>query len=188
MSSNWALRFTRWRPHYSGGKRYDISHLHPFRYMVYMPPQASRCAREVQVRVAFSSHCFTEKSNDDLFDAAYSRVPHDLRCFSIARHALSLQLPEIIRTLGRRRIYFNFMDSRRRNYIAVELTQAPGTEYLVFFDVRRIVDEPYTVLVFVQSAFPSSSNPRLHAIPRKRVGFRVLINLALKDNRPHAPA
>jgi hypothetical protein len=187
MSSSWALRFTRWRPHHSGGNRYDISHLHPFRYIVYMPPRDSRCAREVQVRVAFTSHCFTEKSNDETFDAAYSRVPHDLRRFSIARHALSLQLPEIIRTLERRPIYFNFMDSRRRNYIAVELTQAPGVEYLVFFDVRRIVDEPNTVLIFVQSAFPGPVNPRLHAIPRKKVGFRVLINLALKDNKPHTP-
>lgn len=100
-----------------------------------------------------------------------------------------MQLPDILRDLDRRKCYFNFKHSRQRNYITLDVIDGTGTpsEYLVFFDVRHAGVE-HAVLVFVQSAFPAGIAPKPHGISRKKVGFRVLVNLALQNRKPHPPA
>jgi hypothetical protein len=102
---------------------------------------------------------------------------------------LSRLLPGIMRELDDRRIYFNFKNSQQRNYITVELPSGlhAGSEYLVFFDVRAM-DDVNAILVFVETAFPSGTAPKPTDIGRRRVGFRVLINLALQGRRPRPPA
>jgi hypothetical protein len=189
MASSWALRFTRWRPHYLNGLRYDLTHLHPFRFNLQIPATCIHAARNVDIQVAFSSHCFTQKCLDGTHDAAYSTSAHDRRKFCLERHTLSNLLPDIVRDLDRRICYFNFKNSQQRNYITVDIAGETGalSEYLVFFDVRSAGDDN-AVLTFVQSAFPSGSAPKPHGIGRKKVGFRVLVNLALKGQKPQPPA
>lgn len=188
MASRWSIGFPRWQPHHVGSIRYDLSHLHPFHYQLVLPAQHPHSARMVAVRVAFSSHCFTQACTDELYDTAYSNL-HDLRRFNGERYELSLLLPAIIRGLERRRIYYNHHGARRRNFVTVELPESlkSPAEYLVFFDLRP-TSEKDAVLVFVQSAYPSVPGPRPQGLGRKRVGFRVLVNLALQGRKPHPPA
>jgi hypothetical protein len=124
---------------------------------------------------------------DGNHDIAYSSA-HDQRKFCLERHALSKQLPQVVRELNQRKCYFNFKNSQQRNYITVDVADKAGglSEYLVFFDVRS-VGEDNAVLVFVQSAFPTGSAPKPHNIGRKKVGFRVLVNLALAGRKPRQP-
>lgn len=188
MASSWAARFTRWPPHNLNGVRHDLSHLHPFRFNLKMSAAGNHPARDIDIRVAFSSHCFTQKCLDGTHDSAFSAA-HDRRRFCLERYALSMQLPDIIRDLDRRKCYFNFKNSRQRNYITLDVLDGAGapTEYLVFFDVRH-AGEDQAVLVFVQSAFPAGIAPKPHGISRKKVGFRVLVSLALQNRKPRPPA
>jgi hypothetical protein len=67
------------------------------------------------------------------------------------------------------------------------IVEAPsGIEYWVFFDVRH-VGEPNVVLLFVQSAYPPDGAPVPSGRRRKKVGFKVLVNLALQGRRPTPP-
>ncbi len=189
MSAHWANRFTRWRPHYANETCHDLSHLHPFRYALSLPAHSQDPARILEIRVAFSSHCFTERCLDGTHDAPYSPNIHDPRKFCPERYELSKLLPRIAQELDRRRIYFNFKNSMRRNFITVDLAGKanPRAEYLVFFDVRTM-GEPDAILVFIETAFATGAAPKPSGIGRQRVGFKVLVNLALRRQKPHPPA
>ena len=99
------------------GQVFDISHLHPFRYSLKLPETSTYPAREVDVRVGFSSHTFTRScEHDEEPHAAYSRE-NDPRMFCHARYALSKRVPDVIRKLdGRDCLYGN-----RDNYLVIEL-------------------------------------------------------------------
>jgi hypothetical protein len=107
----------------------------------------------------------------------------DLRYFSIERHELAKQLPEIIeRRLPTRKCYF----AKDENYFVVEANDAPGMEYRVFFDVRHIDGETNAVLLYVQSAYPANVTTAPGG-KRKKVGFNVLVNCALQETRAVEP-
>ena len=125
MAASWAARFARWPPHNLNGIRHDLSHLHPFRFGLEVPAAGNHPARDVDVRVAFSSHCFTQKCLDGNHHAAYSAA-HDWRKFCPERYTLSLQLPDILRDLDRRKCYFNIKNSRQRNYITLDVIDGTG--------------------------------------------------------------
>jgi hypothetical protein len=72
----------------------------------------------------------------------------------------------------------------KENYMIVEAPN--GKEYWVFFDVRP-VGEPNAVLLFVQSAYPPYGTLVPSGRRRKKVGFKVLVNLALRGTRPTPP-
>ncbi len=111
--------------------------------------------------------------------------PREGRVFCPERHGLSTLLPGIVQGLPERSCYF----ARRDNYFVVETPAllAVGQEYRVFFDVRN-VGEPNAVLVYVQSAYPAD---KARGAPggarRKKVGFRVLVNHALRGTKPPEP-
>ncbi len=105
--------------------------------------------------------------------------------FCHERYPLSKSLPAIIRSLPTRKCYF----AGRENYFVVQnhplLTARQ--EYRVFFDVRHI-GVAHAVLLFVQSAYPANfEKGSPHGARRKKVGFRVLVNHALRDTRPPPP-
>jgi hypothetical protein len=138
----------------------------------------------VEVRVGFSCHTFTRACGDaDLPEQRYSAA-REARTFCPDRYALSHLLPDIVRGLGGRKCFY----AKRQNYFTVELPAQlpPGHEYRIFFHVRA-VDEAGTVLLFVQSAYavPRDSGP--HGRREKKVGFNVLVNLALQGRRPAPP-
>src|SRR3984957_7532506 len=93
----------RWPPHSIEGRTYELSHLHPFRYPLLLPERPNQAAREVEIRVAFSAHTFTEGcSIGEVPDGHYSTGPRDLRKFCPARYQLSKKLPDVARSLEHR--------------------------------------------------------------------------------------
>jgi len=185
MSANWARRLTRWPAHINAGQVFDMSHVHPFRYSLKLAETPVYPAREVDVRVGFSAHTFTRScKQDEEPHAAYSRE-NDLRVFCESRYALSKWVPDVIRNLDGRDCFYG----NRDNYLVIELPEivTPGFQYWIFFDVRPVDDDPNAILVFVQSAYVGSVDRPPYGRRPKRVGFRVLVNLALRRRRPKRP-
>jgi hypothetical protein len=74
--------------------------------------------------------------------------------------------------------------TRRENYFVFETEGIPtGSEYRVFFDVRKVAFR--TVLLWIQSACVGSSNDPPSGRRRKKIGFRVLVRHAIESNRPN---
>lgn len=136
MSSTWAEGFARWQPHYGeDGRLYSLAHLHPHRLALKFAARADYPARDIDIRIGYSSHPFTTRCPDgELPHAAYSKR-HDPRVFCCERYKLSLQLPKIMASLDARRCYAtNF-----RNYFIVDTWDLlpAKTEYWVFFNAKK---------------------------------------------------
>src|SRR6185312_16282492 len=184
MTASWRRIFTRWGPHKDGETIYDLSHLHPLRYTLSLEQTANNAARDVEVRVGFSSHTFTESCENHEAHDAYS-PPNDPRRFSVDRYELSKRIPNVIRNLKGRDVLFGNQD----NYLVVELPGVipPGTEYWVFFDLRPVRDSPQSapsgVLLFVQSAYVGNMQRPPYGPKPKRIGFSALVGLTLQGRK-----
>lgn len=151
MSSNWAQGLTRWPPYAHGAGTYDLSHLYPARFTLSFTARAGYAARDVEIRVGYSSHVFTTRCvSGEQPHAAYSKA-HDARVFCPIRYRLSFTLPALVGNLGNRRCYA----TRHKNHFIVNALEAlpSGTEYWVFFNLRR-VDKADALRLFVESAYP----------------------------------
>jgi hypothetical protein len=183
VSSAWASKLTRWWDHSHNGVPHSLGHVHPFRFGIELLATDKYPAKTVEIRVGFSCHTFTrELDGGDTGVQPYLTRGSEMRMFCPDRYALSKLLPDIVRTLPTRKCYF----AKQQNYFVVELPQQlpQGEEYRVFFDVRHI-GEADAVLLYVQSAYSARQGiggPR--GIRAKKVGFRVLVNLALRNQRP----
>ena len=175
-TTNWKSHLTRWQPHREGGSLFSITHLHPFSFTLDLPAGGNHPARAVEIRVGFSNHTFTRSwAAGDVDAQRYAN-----RIFCHTRYPLSFSLPAIVRDIGNKNCFYAGQD----NYMIVEAPN--GIEYWVFFDVRH-VGEPNTVLLFVQSAYPAGGLLVPSGRRRKKVGFNVLVNLALQAKRPTPP-
>jgi hypothetical protein len=175
MATNWKNRLTRWQPHREAGQVFDLTHLHPFAFSLELVASDHHDAKVIEIRVGFSNHTFTRGRKPD--DGSIQFYGDRTLCHQ--RYPLSHSLPTIVMNLGSRNCFY----ANQENYFVIE--SADGDEYWVFFDVRN-VGAPDAVLLFVQSAYPADE-PKLNAPrgrARKKVGFKVLVNCALKGTRP----
>ena len=177
MPINWKNRLTHWQPHREGGTVFSLAHLYPFAFTLDLAVAGGHAAQRVEIRVGFSNHTFTRKRTDQ--DGAAQHYADWTFCRE--RYPLSLSLPAIIRSLDGQNCFYAAQD----NYFIVEAPN--GREYWIFFDVRP-TDEPDAVLLIFQSAYPPEAAPTPRGRRRKKVGFRVLVNLALQRKRPTPPA
>jgi hypothetical protein len=186
MDANWKKKHTRWWPYHAGGNACSLTHLHPFSFAHSLPASDKYQAVTVEVRVAFSCHVFTkDQTADDGGTKPYIERSHETRMFCEKRYALSKILPDLIRSLGTRRCFY----TGYKNYFTVDTPSRLNAteEYRVFFDVRPSGKD--AVLVMVESAYAADlDDPAPHGVTDKKVGFNVLVNLALKGKRPNPPA
>src|SRR5262245_36290407 len=120
MSAKWAEKLTRWRPYTIEGRTYDLSHVHPFRYLLRLAETPNHSGREVEIRVGFSAHTFTIGCHaGDVPHEHYSR-PNDPRSFCPKRYELSKRLPDLVRSLEKRKCFF----TNHKNYFVVDLPEA----------------------------------------------------------------
>jgi hypothetical protein len=185
VSSAWASKLTRWRHHVHNGVMHALGHVHPFKFSTVLEATDKHPARTVEIRVGFSCHTFTrEPAEGDAGVQPYLVRGSEIRMFCTDRYPLSKLLPDIVRSLPARKCYF----ADDQNYLVVELTQQlpQGMEYRIFFDVRNI-GEADAVLLFIQSAYAARHGSGPSGIRAKKVGFRVLLNLALQNRRPVPP-
>lgn len=178
-----ARAFTRWWPHKHEGDLCSLAHLHPFRFTMELPASAAYAARVVEIRVGFSCHTFTrEPRGTDIGIQPYLSRGNEVRMFCHERYPLSKSLPDVVKSLPTRKCYF----ARRENYFVVQNHPllAAGQEYRVFFDVRH-TGMADAVLLFVQSAYPANLDKGTpYGLRRKKVGFRVLVQHALRNTKP----
>lgn len=143
----------KWRPAFIDGVTYDLSHLHPFSFALALDARGELPAITFTIHVTFGLHCFTKDIEVGCDPAHhYDDARGEIRCFCANRHEMSLALPEIIRSLNRRRCY----EAKHNNYMTFELQGANGNtvHYQVYFKVTRSGLGENALTLFVQSAYP----------------------------------
>jgi hypothetical protein len=183
VSAKWADGLARWQPHYGeDGQVYSLTHLHPHRFTLKFAAWAGYPARDVEIRVGYSSHPFTTRCPDGTAPHAPYSKPHDPRVFCRERYRLSHQLPKIIESIETRRCYAT---SFRNYFILDTLDVLPAnTEYRVFFNTKQTA--PDSMRLFVESAYAANPSKLPHGVQRESLMFRALVSktLGLKKANP----
>lgn len=114
-------------------------------------------ARTVDLHVAFGLHTFTRASEPgDTHHELYGDN-RETRTFCPIRYRRSFELPNIVRTLEKRRCEFARGFSGLVNYVTVEF--ADGARYAAFFELRRLKTVgPNALQLMVQSAYTLDSD------------------------------
>jgi hypothetical protein len=185
MGVNWDSGLIYWKDHRPRpAERYSLSHLHPFIQSMDLPASSKHPARHVQLHVSFGLHTFTRSIELQDCDEQLYRDNREVRTFCPERHARSLELPHIIRTLERRRCEFARGYGGPINYVTVETTS--GDRYAVCFDLRKLKKiGPNGVHLMVQSAYvldPAKPGPG-----RGRITFQALLSHVLRGTSPTPP-
>ncbi len=185
MGVNWDSGLIYWKDHTpSGSERYSLSHLHPFIRSLELPATEKHPGRNVRVHVSFGLHTFTRAIQPLDRDHQLYRDNREVRRFCPERHAQSLELPTIIRTLENRRCEFARGRGGLINYVTVEMRS--GERYAVFFDLRRLKKiGPDAAHLMVQSAYVLD---RSRPTPRRgRISFQALLGHILRGTSPRPP-
>lgn len=185
MGINWDSGLIHWKDHAPNAtERYTLAHLHPFIQVLELAATAKYAARAVQLHVSFGLHTFTRATEPHDEDAQLYRDNREVRTFCPQRHARSLELPVIIRTLETRRCEFARGLSGQMNYVTVE--SSSGDRYAAFFDLRRFRKiGPDAVHLMVQSAYVL--DPGKPAPGKGRIHFHALLGHTLRGTHPHPP-
>ena len=178
MSSFKEMRF--------GNRTYDLKHLNPFKLGVEFD------GNSYTVLVRFSCHCFTEGFDAERhIDQAICECRDCLRklenrAFSVERHQLSLQLPELFRRLGNGTVYH----TQRNSFFFVRNVPVPekgGSHepYVVFFKAIKAAHVDGDVIIEVVTAYPKPGMTRLGSpVKFPRVICSTARNEPLKLGRP----
>ncbi len=138
------------------GTAYSFTHLAPF----VMPVKATPTdAATYQLRVSFGFHTVTRAREPAHTPDMFMSQGNDHRSLCIERHALSLQLPQLIRYAAAGKAFF----SNENNYIIVERQTHNGVvvPYAVFFDVRQSANrKTHDVAMTVVSAYLKAKLPK----------------------------
>jgi hypothetical protein len=168
-----------WRAFVHDGQTYDLSHLHPQLINFTQKAKGEKPAREYEVQLVYSLHCFTRGCHADVATdnaLAYSDS-RETRLFDFGRYECSKQLPEIVRALPVSPCYH----TGHGNFFTVKLFNALlGEEetYEVYFKASRSSTRPVRLTLFVQSAYVRD---RAHGNPpsRKKINFFVILHNTL---------
>lgn len=168
-----------WKPFEHECESYDLSHLHPYMATFEQPAKGEQPARQYDVQVFFSLHCFTRGrgTGDDLQGPLAYSDSRETRIFDHARYECSKRLRTIIEELPKSPCYH----TDHGNFFTVRaLNEATGVEesYEVYFTASRSGTKPARVNLFVQSAYVRD---RLHTNQpvRKKISFFVILHNTL---------
>jgi hypothetical protein len=137
------------------GVHYELGHLAPF-ILACLRPASTATADTVPLRidVAFSHHCYTVGTAQDPAAAEIYHVAErgDVRLFNTAPWELSrTHLPGMVLALPTAKVEHTW---ERRNYrYALSMPQSDGSEYQMFFSLRRSSDPCSDLRLFVESAY-----------------------------------
>jgi hypothetical protein len=162
-----------WRAARIGERFYDLSHLHPFSFDFVVAAKDGKPEQCYGIDVIFSLHCFSRRIGQGevyVAELAYADS-REVRLFDEQRYTRSLQLPEIIRSIGERRCFHTGHD----NFFIVELIDAQDerVEYAVYFKLSRAPSKGRLNL-YVQSAYVQDEIPRTRPKRRKPIRFSVI--------------
>lgn len=154
------------------GITYDLSHLDPFTFPLQVDTNI------FIVHVSFHLHCFTIKLTAGHQPDLRYTYGSEARAFDPERHRLSKMLPEFIRSMGSRSVYW----SQQGNFFFWRNPAESYAPYLVFFDVVKSQQAGSDVRVHVRSAYPKP-NMALRAAP---IRFTTLIEMTAGGKTPKA--
>jgi len=177
MGVNWAAGLIRWHPHIrpNGGKL-SLSHLHPFRFDVWLEAERGKPKRLVNIHVGFSCHVFTcDVGNAGAAPELYFD-DRETRAFDEERYNWSFRLKGT--ELEKRKCYF--AGSEHFVTLDVEGMRDP-LEYRVFFAIRR--KDSSTLELVVQSAYVSKKDFSPRGLGKKPIRFCVIASRALARQR-----
>jgi hypothetical protein len=168
MGVNWDSGLLAWKDHTpSTAERYSLAHLHPFVQQIELAATEKHSACAVRLFVSFGLHTFTRAIEAHDGDNEIYRDNREARTFCPERYRRSFDLPNIIRTLERRRCEFARGMSGLINYVTMETRD--GERYAAFFDLRRFRKlGPTAVHLTVESAYvldrdkPAPGKGRIH--------------------------
>lgn len=157
------------------GRAYDVSHLDPFQFEVC----STKVPRPLRINVRFTNHCFSEAFDPSKHPANEPPIMDGTRrrAFCPVRYELSPRLPALIRGLADPGSRVHETATRRNwMYAAVVEMPAAGTQYQIFFELRRTVPErrrQQDIDMIVESAYPADpSRPEPNILGR--VNFQLL--------------
>lgn len=156
-------------PFIAEGVHYDLGHLAPSLLLCPRPGPAPANEPPLRIEVAFSHHCYTVSTADDPGAAQAYHVSErgDVRLFNAARWELSrAHLPGMITILPAAKVEHTW---EQRNYRYALITPLPdGSEYQMFFSLRRSGEAGTDLRLFVESAYPipPASRPRAPGVIR----------------------
>lgn len=137
-----------WEPFKVGEAEYDLSHLNPFTMSITTNVPGPAVVTR-QVRVTFGCHSFTKEWEDgDPEELRYDDGGH-IRCFCPARHALSVNLPDLIREAAKGKVHFN---NKRSPYLTVHNVPEANGPYLIYFDAIRAKGAGLHAVIDIRSA------------------------------------
>lgn len=188
MAVHWAAGLMRWRPHQGpDGEAYPLHHLHPLRYELTLPAKGKYPALDVEIRVGFALHTFTRRVDPGDGPAWRYADDREVRIFDPVRYQLSERLPDVVRTLDRRKCYH----AKARNFLTLgEPDGLPaGHDYQVFFDLRRWTSVEVqggrpVIQLIVQSAYTAPLDQAPRGRRRQPVGFNVLVSGVVAGRKP----
>ncbi len=154
------------------GQVYDLAHLEPFTFDIDIDGSV------FVVHVTFSCHCFTVEFGPEHTPDLRYRHKDEVRAFSVERHDLSLKLPEMIRTLGFRSVYY----SEQGNFFVLRDQELAGGKlpYLIFFSTFQANDRKIHVRMLIRSAYLKPNMSRWGA----PVKFSTLVKFTAEGRQP----
>jgi hypothetical protein len=154
------------------GETVDLGHLDEF----VMAVETQARPKGVTVRVRFSNHCYSERFDEALHADRPIVMDHkNKRAFCPIRHAMSKQLPDLVRGLPESHVYM----TPEANYVKIAL--AEGVEYRVYFNLRR-AGGGIDLNLFVESAY-APDDDALAAAKMQKVRFKVLVDTVLSGKK-----
>jgi hypothetical protein len=185
MGLNWDSGLLRWKDHVpSASEHYTLFHLHPFVQDIELAGTGKHPACSVKLYVSFGLHTFTRSIEPHDEDHEIYRDNREARTFCPNRYGRSFELPNIIRTLEKRRCEFARGMAGLVNYVTVETTD--GERYAAFFDLRRFRKlGPAAVHLAVESAYVLARDKP--APGRGRIHFHTLLGHVLRGTIPRRP-
>lgn len=135
----------------SGNAPFDLSHLCPIKFDC----PCAGLEHPLRIRAVFSPHCYTDAYDPQkhIVDAicVYDAYPNRPRVFSVLRYALSLQLPEIVRSFPGVKVH---QTAQARNYVYAAPVETADGVYCVFFMLQRNRTDGADLRLTVESAYP----------------------------------
>ncbi len=164
------------------GKRYDLSHAHPFEWEYTAPASDRRPERTYQIHATFSMHTFSRgiKNGRRPEEGLIYRDSREAREFDFERYELSRRLPEIVRALGTRPCYH----THHGNFFTIELNDPDRKrqDYEIYFKASRASRKGWLNL-YVQSAYVRDSAHGTAQPKKRRIRFQVIAYNVMHDKK-----
>ena len=176
----------KWDKFVYKGKRYELSHLDPYIWLLDQEKNGKHPARQYRFNIIFSLHCFTKQLplNEPIADSSLLyRSRKEVRQFCFERYELSKQLPEIINNINKKPCWH----TNHGHFFTIEIQSKEGTksEYEIYFDVYKSGKGWLTLIV--KSAYLRDEAHRTSQSKKRKIRFSVIARTRFENKKLRRP-